>query len=582
MDTAPSAIDKPKRLAGILSGSSYLNVWFQQFGMWEECSAVNVFPKIVYLVGITLEALQTLAFAVGTRYGYRSEVVREITLAVFSTVIPIWDTENYGDVHYIVYTAFVYVMVAVCLLTSGLGIALMARQLENSMLEVSGYVGLAAQSLSTWLYLPLMHLFLAGLGCSDGHVHHFPEQECHDAFHITTLAISIIGIVVLFAIGALMTSMMGDVRLGAQHLRARPHNQVELAHFLIITLLVVTHHLLVSAGYVHAYSALVMAGMILTAALHSYAIPFYQQKMNNIRTATAMATAVAAAVNFVNALWEGDMGAYPYGGRFQEASLNSLLMFMLLPFGALLGYAMGDLRPSNELKGKLKNLLLTGNVPRHEALFPFPRSKLTHDLRFAAPRFQILETEILSEYEDVMMWLTTHNTDRLGSSGSPTSPRNSKAGSRNASENASRQAVPNTYTSPRKESDDGSPLRYPRGYNREEEALEHERRAYRIATRSQIVVPYIKNVRIPLDAEVATRFVKLQSDVTGLPASPYVIAFTSRIFIKALLLWKTSGFIKCAFANFLFSRTKRLRLALDLIDEVDNQTDVEQDAMVLY
>ena len=533
---------------------------------------------------------QLLSFAIGPPYRYDTDVIRQLTVGLYTSIIPVWDTEGYGPVSYVAYATIVYVTAAAALGTVVCGTLLVGRYLQSTMAEINTAVGIAAQCLSTWLYLPALHLFLAGLGCESNagrlraeglgpnvsHVFHFKHQQCYGAFHVVTIVVAIVGIVALFSIGAVMTAMVGDVRLGAHHLRSRPHNQIELVHFLIITALAVAQHLLMPYGRQDAYSALVAVGMLLTTALHAYGVPFYNHSMNVIRTTAACATLVAAVVNLATAVWDTGLGRT---SAFEAAQLNSAMLAALLPFGALLGYAAGDLRPCNELRGKLKMLLHTGLVPRHEALFPFPRSKLTYDLKFTSLRFQLLEGEILGEYEDVLAMgvgvgvgggMSSGNTSQLGQSGGA-----------NATDFDATGGDLNNNLAGRTSSGLGG-MGFGGFGGPSAPDFESAARDYRVATRCQILVPYIKQVRVPWDSEVSTRFVKMQSDVTGLPASPFVVAFAARIFIKCLLLWRTSGLVKCAFANFLFARSKRFRLALDLIEEVDGQIDSDHDIMTLY
>lgn len=204
--------------------------------------------------------------------------------------------------------------------------------------------------------------------------------------------------------------------------------------------------------------------------------------------------------------------------RLRKRSTNSLLLAAGAPLAAALGALLATCRVSPEYQQRNDDLFEYGIVVQHEARFPYASNETLNDLQAAPPQYRSMERDLLGEYQDAIETHAPHS----------------------------------------------------------EEAAEVQ-----LSADCEATVPFISHVLCPTDAELACRFVENNSVITKLRPTGNVVAFATRIYLKAMVMFHESPTVKFHFALFLFAFARKLHTALCILDEIDAQSN-ELDILTLY
>jgi PAS domain S-box-containing protein len=480
---------------------------FQTLNSWEG----DPHPRLLSGLGVALEMIQLLTFTLCPYFMYEQPIVRELVQAVWATAGPLW-YKPFGPFSVSAQLIVVIIFCVITLVTATTFALLCAKVIESTNITISYGTRCTAEMLAGFLFIPVMHLFLAGMSCSNSVIINFPEETCGSTLHGVIIGVGVVGIVVLSAIGLVISTTLSDSNPQSTKIRSRSHNYVEAALVVAKVELLIFFHILVERDAIASYNIIAVVTFSALLALHCLVLPFYHHQMTSIRCATL---AMAAFVGIVNCIT-----AY-CADWFHVFHVNSFVMIAFLPFAAHLGYLLSGIRRSPEFEERMTRLLNDATVPAHKARFPFTKGIMSNDSKMVPLRFRSLESDILSESASLM----NHRSAGAG----------------------------------------------------DEPSWEEI-----VVSCSETLVPFIDDVMLPTDAEVASRFVQAHSTITNLAPSPNILAFSTRTFLKNTLRYKRSGIARFHFANFLYVYVNRLNLALELLNEIDQQVQDEHDALVLY
>jgi PAS domain S-box-containing protein len=385
MEGTDRASGASKTAKGLNLAASGFGSLFQTLSTWDNSAHHS---RLATIAGIIIEAIQFCAFAIGPVYMFKQPVVYEFTVAVFAFLIPIWD-RSYGPFEYGNYIIPVAILVALLILGGGIFLSFVTKAVEQSDFYLTQGSRILLESLSSWMLLPALHIFMGGVMCDGSTLHNFRQETCWTSLHVATSLVAAGGILLTFVFGIIIATTLGDPHPQSNHLRSRPHNYVELLVFVVKTALVILYHLLVESGSPGAFSIILVIASLLLLVAHVMVLPFYHSEVTRVRCVTYAVTAFAATINCITSYT---------GFWFVTHRLNSFALVGLLPLAVVFGYIVHDIRPSKQLLHNLNCLLNHAAVPTHKARFPFRRGIMSQDTKLAPIKYRSLEDDLLQEF----------------------------------------------------------------------------------------------------------------------------------------------------------------------------------------
>ena len=471
---------------------------------------------IVNYLGLVVEAAQQIAFVVNPHFGFHLPVSRQVAYGAFATHMPVWDP-LFSSASYIGFSVWYWMSVIIVLCLFAYMGAGYFDICEMTLLPValSTVVVVLFNFAATSLSVPIMHALAANMFCHNNHLWAFPDKECW-AFETTIYFV--ISLLCLFALLALcilgVCSLFGDA-VGEGNILARAHSTADFIVVVQKICLVLMYHLLLGPGRKVPYAVFVLVLNCIVLGSFAFIMPYYSPAMNSVRCAIHGAAAAGAVIAFFASL-EDD--------SFFDDDCASLLLMTLCPMAAVVGYFAGSARICIECRERMEHLKQFGEVFEHHA--SFPTGLIANDRTLTERGIGSLESEIL---------------EHAGCGGSRQSADESEA-------------------------DDPAVLRK--------------------LKRTQVLVPYLDNVVLSSDVEVSTRFLLLHADATAtmtgidsctVSASPYMVAFAARIFIKALASSAHgNGLVFFHFSNFIktFCPPSKLVYALEQCEGLLRDDDI--------
>jgi PAS domain S-box-containing protein len=262
-------------------------------------------PTPLCAAGLLAEHLQTLALLISSVWPW-SSTMRGLGVALYFTLLPFWDRRYEPGVHVHTFNEFqAYFWTAVGLI--GLTTAIFAFHAHGlstrSLSGVTTATQLAVASLGSWLFLPLLHVLLAGMVCDANTappapakrgLAAFPEQECYAGAAIATFILGVICFVLLCLARYVVMCLMIPDSPSSVALRARPHSGLDTSVLLVHCLVGVLYHVMLPVGLHQAFAAIVA---VLYTGLAAYVVanlPYLAQWLNRATVAFYLTVAVTA------------------------------------------------------------------------------------------------------------------------------------------------------------------------------------------------------------------------------------------------------------------------------------------------
>lgn len=491
---------------------------FQTLNFWDERLRKDPQSNFVSAVSLCVLVLQIVAIVYGPIFEYNAEVSRELAFFVQAFIFPLWD-QRYGGVRLEFY--FIPLAVVVAILCGFVGVfsGYVTKKLEQRRGPVDTIVLNVGLAFSSWAAMPATHLFMAVMACDNSPaagssfsavVANFPETECFSPTHAIAIAVSTAGLALTFGVGALIAATLGNHDPQSNELLANAHSYSDLGTFTATFLLVVLRHILVPYGQSGPFSIIFIIVAVALLLSEATVLAPYHIVVTKIRCAGLSVAILVASVNAASAF---------AASWFVDSDINSFTLLALAPLAALLGWVAAEVRISPEFVFRFENLHMLALVHRHRGRFPYPKGLMSNELRFVKKRYRTIETDVITELEDM-------------------------------------QGAP-----------DADP----------EAAWERQ-----ISACSEILVPMVERVSLATDAEVAVRYLERHRRITALEPTGHILAFATRIYTKAMILFRRSGIVRYAFANFLFRYAAKLNIAMELIEEIEYEVGAQHDSVLLY
>ena len=327
-------------------------------------------PKRLVQLGVVIELVQLLALIVNHVQPFGG-ILRAIALPTYFSILPFWDQHYPVSVPYQQFSAFVWVSLAILALIVVLSARLVYAILEQLEKQFLPLVKLLIGSVTTLLFQPILHFFLAYTVCTNGGsgvVSAFTDQACvHTAssLQIVLFVLSIGGMVVLCSLKFFFTVTVYDDLPSTGAPKGRSHNKCEVALLILEIVAAVLFHFQPVIGQRQAFAGIFAFGCILVAILHAFYLPFFHMAMNSIRCSFLFGISYVAAV--VCIFYANDTAEAATATK----NWNSLVLIGGFFVSSLVGYIVSRIRLSARCQRALAAAAVGRNsAPKEGAIFP--------------------------------------------------------------------------------------------------------------------------------------------------------------------------------------------------------------------
>lgn len=366
---------------------------------------LHPYPYTLTDLGLAIQLLQIVGFALNPLYSYDFMFMREISDFVFYLSGPFF-LRSYGPLSYVVYFLILAFGVIVMMVGAGLFIVNCADPGWHERTFLLRVCRAILDSMSGWLLIPMLHLCIGGLPCSNGYLRNFPSTKCGDPLHVVVYLVSILGIFLSISLSA-FGCLFFNPEPHSHHLLGRAHGYFDFLMLATITFSVVFFHILLGAGHVSAFTVLFFVVLVIWIVSIMMLLPYHNLAVTCLYTGTFVMT---FAVTVVNCLTGFEV-------TFLTSSspiLNCTIVFSIFPLAFTIGYLLGGFRVDQNFKSRLHKLHMHGYTPEHVAYFPYPRTyKAKSKVIAPAPMLQVMsdlqydirneekEFHFVTEYEAV-------------------------------------------------------------------------------------------------------------------------------------------------------------------------------------
>ena len=465
------------------------------------CSAVNI-------ASLTVELLQQIGFFVQPGFGFTFPIASELAYVVYTTHVPLWDSQ-YADLSFTEYLPLYWLSVCLSLSVAVFLYCGYCSVMEVSRGRLTTCVAVLFQLVSGPLAVPMLHALMANMFCHDGHLWAFADQTCWEMQATLYFTLSLLVLFILCALMVIGAATLFDDGLVVRTLLSRAHARVHVLLAFQKIFCTLATHLLLGPGHVTAYCLVTVVLNFAMFAAYCSVMPYYCLRTNKFG---AMCHAAAASAGLVALFCS--LGPAEHLASLRDSDATALLVFMLSPMVALLGYNAGGSRVLNECVERMRHLRDFGEVFSHRCYFPAGLMRQEHVMRreSAVLERDILEAEVHVQEEGFCDFDS-------------------------------------------------------RSTNSQNEYYQRRVRC------EEVLVPYIETVAYATDGEVATRFLLLHAESTRVGVQDGVIsrhmtAFASRILLKTAVANNPEGITAFHFANFVraFCPPSKLAFALEQCD----------------
>ena len=490
------------------------------------------FPWQIVVAGMLLELPQHLALVLNPHIG-GEEALQNV---FYFFHLPFWDAlYSRKPLPYEAVVALFYAAVGVVWVACGmLGAFLLLFHSPSS--KLAHVVSCVVHFVTVPLFFPLLQALTFMLGCTS--VEHSPTrnhvlwvQPSHSCFtpsHSAHFAVSVVSLVALvgfthFVLGTVFIFDEGQVSP-----RARSHTYLDRCGVIYKVGAVVAYQLLISRRSVSLYLCIILVLSLLLAAAHALVLPAFRMWVNRFNALMYSVCAACAAV----ALLQEKLS----DRQFVESGEYHVVLaaLVLVVSGAFL--LLCRARINGTVQHLLDASLHSSFVPPEENpfavaamagdpnLLPFPQGLPRADALFSPLRY--VERDIVEELIAI--------------------EEEGKANSFSDQPKTDISQISCVAQQMQKHKD-----------------------------RVQVVAPFISRVVVPTDAELATRFLGMWKDTTGVHPTAQMLAFAARIYTKTLMKFHRSATVTIHFANFLVVYApshSRLNLSLHMLEDLSSKS----------
>eukprot|EP00756_Hemistasia_phaeocysticola_P027805 Hpha_TRINITY_DN16140_c0_g7::TRINITY_DN16140_c0_g7_i2::g.8627::m.8627 len=370
---------------GRSGGISSINANVENAGMRIDGINTWVFPLLLLFEGTwpakitwlaaAIDFLQPLGFILNPNYGWGS-IVGSLRDVVFWSQIPLFDPRYNGGLKLLTYAAFLWLLVVFLAVLSAVMAALSSRRSDKKYTLVIGVVRGMVSSVSSWLFVPILHCCAAIMVCTDDHRLWQLDTKCWEAGHVAHFVVCVFVLIVLVPSVLVFRTSVFEILPNGSYMYSKAHTRVDAFETLYKGLMVFLYHVLVGRGKTVSFAVVsaVLSGVM--GILHAFLMPHYFRLANSLKVAQ-MAAVVATSVIFI---------AVESAGVAEESGSRAVLLLGMLPFAILAGYLLGTARISPRCTQQLTSLE-EGRTLRVDKQMEFPRDLPNRSSRFTSMVF---------------------------------------------------------------------------------------------------------------------------------------------------------------------------------------------------
>jgi PAS domain S-box-containing protein len=363
-------------------------------------------PALFTNLRILLEVLQWLSLVYSPDWMHEHLIIQESSYFVGFFHFGWWWDKNYANMNLTSLAIVQGIVVATTAASWTLFGAFYRGAASQSLPYLNIPPMVVLRSMSTWLLLPLIHLFMGGWYCSgDAYtVTNFPTESCWSAPHIASVVISVVGLVMLFLTALVLGSLFGEESPTSTHFLARSHHIFDVQSMLSKFVIVILYHIFLDHQNFWPYAILVL--LIFVACLISYVVllPHYHIGAVQLHCGLFFSLVFVASVN---------IATLSMPKWFQEESIHSFIIVAGLPLAALFGTLIPLFRLNTKFLFFAEEAKKRGKVPRHTAELPFNEGTITGEKRFLPKRYVNIEDEIVQQVRQEEARLSLPEVEQL-------------------------------------------------------------------------------------------------------------------------------------------------------------------------